>query len=205
MGLSRAAFPWEKVGCVLDLTSEKDIEVLRQAAVILEHENTRLVGKVVELTNELLALKGASADDLQLKIAQLEAQLAVRNRLLFGKSSEKRPREAGATLAEETPRVGHGPREQPALPVVDRPFPLDPGDQICPKCGKPLCEFKGQYEESEEITVVERRFVLEKQKRLKYRCECNGCIETAPGPVKLFPVLARLPDEADRAMNAPTA
>ena len=29
--------------------------------------------------------------------------------------------------------------------------------------------------------------MLVKQKRQKYRCACNGCIETAPGPVKLFP------------------
>jgi transposase len=45
---------------------------------------------------------------------------------------------------------------------------------------------KGQYEESEEIDVIERHFVVKKHKRKKYRCSCNGCIETALGPPKLF-------------------
>jgi len=43
-----------------------------------------------------------------------------------------------------------------------------------------LSEISGQTEDSEEITVVERSFVLVKNRRKKYRCACNGCIETAP-------------------------
>jgi transposase len=42
-----------------------------------------------------------------------------------------------------------------------------------------------QTEDSEEITVVERRFTLVQHRRKKYRCACNGCIDTAPGPVRL--------------------
>jgi transposase len=110
----------------------------------------------------------------------------VKNKLLFGKSSEKRSVEK-AEAPEKKPQVGHGPREQPALPVVEKIFALDDADLGCPKCGKILAAFVGQFEESEEITVVERRIVVVKQQRQKYRCECNGCIETAPGPVKLFP------------------
>src|SRR6266508_3037574 len=172
---------------VLDLDSEKDPQVLRQAAKLLVRENERLTDKVVALTSENLALKGASPADLQLRLAQLEAQLAVKNKLLFGKSSEKRPVEKVEAAPEKKSQVGHGPREQPALPVVEKLFALDDADLGCPKCGKTLAAFPGQFEESEEITVVERRFVVVKQKRQKYRCECNGCIETAPGPMKLFP------------------
>ncbi len=43
----------------------------------------------------------------------------------------------------------------------------------------------GQTEDAEEITVVERRFVLVTHRRKKYRCRCNGCVETAPGPLRL--------------------
>jgi len=172
---------------VLDLDSEKDPQILRQAAKLLVRENERLTDKVVALMSENLALKGASPADLQLRLAQLEAQLAVKNKLLFGKSSEKRPVERAEAAPDKRPQVGHGPREQPALPVVEKLFALDEADLGCPKCGKTLAAFAGQFEESEEITVVERRFVVVKQKRQKYRCECNGCIETAPGPMKLFP------------------
>ncbi len=62
---------------------------------------------------------------------------------------------------------------------------LAPADQTCPQCGGTLKEMPGQTENSEEITVVERRFVLVKHQRKKYRCACNGCIDTAPGPLRL--------------------
>ncbi len=43
-----------------------------------------------------------------------------------------------------------------------------------------------QSEDSEEVTVIERNFVLVRHRRRKYRCQCNGCIKTAPGPLKLI-------------------
>src|SRR5262249_54583465 len=64
---------------------------------------------------------------------------------------------------------------------------LDEADRrSCPQCGGVLKAWEGQFEESEEIDVIERRFVLKKHKRQKYRCTCNACIETAPLPEKLF-------------------
>jgi hypothetical protein len=41
-------------------------------------------------------------------------------------------------------------------------------------------------EESEEIDIVDVKYVLTKHRRQKYRCRCGACIETAPGPLKLF-------------------
>jgi len=46
---------------------------------------------------------------------------------------------------------------------------------------------KGQFEESEEVTVVKRQFLLVKHRRQKYRCTCNANVMTAPGPPKLKP------------------
>ena len=45
----------------------------------------------------------------------------------------------------------------------------------------------GQYEESEEITVVETTFKVQCHQRQKYRCSCHGAVVTAPGPDKLMP------------------
>jgi transposase len=45
----------------------------------------------------------------------------------------------------------------------------------------------GQYEEAEEIDVVERAFRLVRHKRQKYTCRCGACIDTALGPPKLIP------------------
>ena len=43
----------------------------------------------------------------------------------------------------------------------------------------------GQFEESEVVTVVKRRFVIERQRRQKYRCRCNANVVTAPAATKL--------------------
>ena len=173
---------------MVHLDKENDIEILRQTALMLERENQRLVAKIVELTRELSALKGKDPTQLRLQIERLKQQLAERNRRIFGDSSERRPNPETPTQREEKPALpqkGHGPREQPKLPVVEQIHALDGADQTCPSCGGTLEEWKGQFEESEEVDVVERSFVLKKHRRQKYRCRCQGCIETAPGPLKL--------------------
>lgn len=169
------------------LREEKDVERLRQAALLLEAENRRLTTRLVELTRQLMTARGEDASALQLKLAELERQLAQARAELFGPSSEKRPRaEAPApATGEEKPPRGHGPRQQ-TLPTLEVVHQLDEADQQCPQCGGALAEMKGCFEESEEVDVVERRFVLKRHRRQKYRCACNACVETAPGPQKLM-------------------
>lgn len=172
---------------MLRLAEETNIEVLRQAALLLERENQRLVAKVVALTKKLVGAKGEDAQKLLLRISELEHQLQQRNRSLFGDSSEKRPGPGVPAEKQKKPKRGHGPRKQPRLKCVEKILDLDEADKQCPKCGGELAEMLGQFEESEEITVVARQFVRERIKRKKYRCGCNACIETALPPEKLFP------------------
>lgn len=170
------------------LETEKDVERLRQAALLLEAENRRLVARVVELTRKLMSAQGKDAEELQLRLQELERQLAQRTGELFGRSSEKRPREKQDeedTPQQAAPAQGHGPRSQPALPMLEMVHTLDEPDKQCPKCGGALAEMEGCYEEAEEVDVVQRRFVLKRHKRQKYRCGCGGCVETALGPPKL--------------------
>jgi transposase len=176
-------------GAVFRLAKEKDIELLRQAALLLESENKRLVAKVVELTKALLVAQGKDKDELQLRLLELEQQLAAKNKKLFGESSEKRPedKEDSAEGEEKKPQKGHGPRPQPNLLEVDAVHELDEADKVCTQCGGELEEWEGKFEESEEIDVIERFFIVRKHKQKKYRCACGACVETAPGPQKLFP------------------
>ena len=183
MGLEASIPAWDEGSVKLD--REQNVEVLRQAAIILEKENRRLVDENVALQRRVLALEGKSPEELQTRLAALEEQLATMRERMFGPSSEKRP--SPAAPRERAPQTGHGPREQPQLRIADVIHVLDEADMACPKCGKPLEEWEGQHEESEEIDVIERQFVIRKHHRQKYRCSCNGCIETAPGPMKLFP------------------
>jgi transposase len=169
------------------LQTERDVERLRQAALLLEAENRRLTSRVLELTRQLLTARGEAAEVLQLRLAELERQLAQARDALYGPSSEKRPHPAGdAPPTEEKPQRGHGPRQQ-ALPVEEVVHLLDEADRQCPECGGALSAMAGQYEEAEEVDVVERRFVLKRHRRQKYRCGCGGCVDTALGPPKLVP------------------
>jgi transposase len=55
----------------------------------------------------------------------------------------------------------------------------------CPQCGGTLEPWWDQYEEADEIDVVERSFRIVRHRRQKYRCRCGACVVTAPGPAKL--------------------
>lgn len=173
---------------MIAIEREHDIEVLRQVATLLDQENLRLHEKLHKLQLEVARLKGADAASLQLQIDQLKELLAERERRLFGRSSEKRPRTNGHEPAPETtPQSGHGPTAQPELPIVEQVHELAQTEQACPSCGGDLVPLGEQCEESEEVSVVERQFIVVRHRRKKYRCRCNGAVVTAPVPPKLIP------------------
>jgi transposase len=169
------------------IAREKDIERLRTMAMSLLREHERLVARLAELHKQVTSAKGEAAGQLRLEIAALEAEIESRRKHIFQHKSEKRSGTAGEDGGEtKPPQKGHGPREQPKLPVEEVVHDLDEADKTCPKCGGDLKAWDGQFEESEEIDVVERRYVIKKHKRKKYRCQCGSCIETAPAPRKLI-------------------
>lgn len=170
------------------IEQEQDIEILRQVALKLYREVDLLIERIKELTRELARLKGEEAAKAQTELDLLKELLARREHALFGDSSEKR--RSTVERAESTPsspQRGHGPRPQPELPIIEEPHDLPETERDCPVCGGTLAEMGDQCEESEEISVVERRFVVVKHRRKKYRCRCNACVVTAPGPPKLQP------------------
>ncbi len=162
-----------------------DPALVKQAALLLEQENARLHRRLAELTAELARLKGNDGPkQLQLEIVRLQEQMATLRQEMFGASSEKRPSPPASAKPTKKP-TGHGRREQQSLPIEECAHELPDAERVCPDCGAPLCEWEGQSEDSEEITVVERHFVVSKHRRKKYRCK-HGCAPvTAPGPLKL--------------------
>jgi transposase len=162
-----------------------DPEMLRQAIGVLDSENRKLIEQVLELKRKVRELEGKEPQQLALEVSELEHQLQVRNRLLFGERSEKRgPKHRANDEARE--QSGHGPQPQPALPLLETRHVLDDADRVCPACGAKLQVWEGQTEDSEEIESIERCFIRMLHKRQKYRCACGGCIETALGPKKLI-------------------
>jgi len=163
----------------------EDIEVLRRAAKVLEAENLVMSKLIVKLKRELFEMKHGRPEQLMLQIAELENQLARRNKMLFGDKSEKRPANKGA---DESPKkqTGHGRREQPELEEVEQLHVVNVESDSCDLCGGSLSASEGFVEQSEEIDIIERKFVIRKHIRQKYKCGCGSCIKTAPGPLKLF-------------------
>src|SRR5947199_2931604 len=157
-------------------------------ALLLEAENARLHRRLGELTRALAQATGATQAQLELEVQRLQAQLAARTRALFGPSSERR---GGGTRDDApsapAPRRGHGPRAQAGLPLVEVVHTRADEAAPCPQCGGTLEPWREQYEEAEEIDVVERSFRIVRHRRQKYRCRCGACLVTAPGPAKLVP------------------
>lgn len=174
---------------MVELRSEHDIETVRQVALLLDRENGRLVEQNKKLRLEIAALQGRDLSNLQLELDLAQELLAKQNRALFGRSSEKRPGADGAATAQDESalRKGHGPKAQPALPIVEQVHELPETERGCAVCGGTLKPMGEQAEESEEITVVQRRFVVVKHRREKYRCTCNANVVTAPAPPRLIP------------------
>lgn len=141
-----------------------------------------------DLIREIATLRGQSESGrLQQELEGLREQLAKMQHKLFAESSERRPQPHAPEPSAKPAQRGHGPKEQPRLPVVELAHELDADKRRCPACDGDLTPMGGQHEESEEVTVVERRFVLVTHRRAKYRCRCNGAVVTAPGPDKLIP------------------
>lgn len=165
---------------MIAIQKESRLEVLREVALLLEQENRRLHERIQQLTLTLARLQGQDGTSaLQGELDALKELLSRREKALFGDSSEKRPH-AEPSVPEPKPRQGHGPREQLQLPVVEVLHVLDESDRDCPACGGHLLQMKDQQEVSDEIAVVERRFLVTRHLRQKYRCQCNGAVVTAP-------------------------
>ena len=167
----------------------EDPKLLKQVAVLLQRENERLHRRLEQVLRELAVLRGAEGSaQLALELEKLQAQVNALNKKLFCPSSEKREQPGAEQEApkESTPKTGHGPRPQPQLRQVEIPHELKPDERKCGSCQGDLRPWDGQFEESEEISVVEREFVVVKHKRAKYRCKCEAAVTTAPGPDKLI-------------------
>lgn len=137
--------------------------------------------KIEELVQELALLQGSGAAQAALELPDL----------IVG-APEPAPDQKAEPEKKDPPKKkkkhrGHGPKPQLRLPVETAQHRLDEVPD-CPTCDNEMQEWVGQYEESEEITVVETSFLVKLHQRCKYRCDtCHGAVITVPGPDKLIP------------------
>jgi transposase len=162
---------------VLKINQIEDPEKLRHVAVLLDRTVDQLQQKVKEQAFEIARLRGETFSQVDFSFPQAALQKALDGPV---EKPEKK-------TARRPDQPGHGPSPQTSLPWVEQVHELPEAERGCSACGGTLALMAGQYEESEEITVTERSYTLVLHRRQKYRCRCNACVATAPGPLKLIP------------------
>src|SRR4051794_19889223 len=128
---------------MLDIEHERDIERLRQLALLQKSQLEHLVAVLGRKGAEGQKLKGGG-DELQLALKLLEnaqKEVAKADKLVGGgrasRNREKPDRDA---------QTGHGPTDQPALERVPLRCELDEAERVCPSCEGHLKPLKGQAE-----------------------------------------------------------
>jgi transposase len=151
-------------------------EELIQRNEILEFEVGELIQEVYRLRNQKITASQAKL--------LMEEQLGSLKDALYGASSEryKKPQK-DKPKKDPKPRVKKPSERYPNVPVRDVVIAMDPIPE-CEACGKVMSD-SGMYEESEQLTVIPKKYEILRQLRVKYRCQCQGCIQTAPVPARM--------------------
>lgn len=145
--------------------------------LLLEDENLRLV-------RELYELRQIQISEEQLKLITAE-QIAALNDSLYGASSErwKKPENKPKPEVPPKPRVKRPSERYPNIPIRDVPLTVDPLPS-CGVCGKQMSD-SGMTEDSEQLTVIPKKYEILRLKRSIYRCSCQSCMTTAPLPPRI--------------------
>lgn len=169
---------------VTDVEQLEDLDPasVKKVAKVLLRENASLRRKISELAHAVARLEGrGEGEQTELELAIIKEQLGRLQRKQFGDSSERRGSSKPAKAKKR--KKGHGPREQPSLPVFELLEVLEEDEQVCPKCSGQLRPMHGQTEDAEVITRIECEYKLVREQRQKYRCGCNESVVTAPSSV----------------------
>ncbi len=167
-----------------DIRSSKfdsfDREEFIKRQIILEDEVARLV-------KELYELRQIKVTDEQVKLIADE-QLRSLNDALYAASSEryKKPEEKNRKdpSTPSKPRVKRPSERYPNIPARDVLVTMDPPPS-CEACGK-LMSDSGMTEDSEQLTVIPKKYEILVTKRSIYRCSCQSCMKTAPLPPRII-------------------
>jgi transposase len=161
----------------LDSISKED---LAEKYTHLEHEYLRAI-------KEIYKLKYQNLTESQLNLVMHE-QLNSMRKELFGASSEryKKP-----TNKPETPKA-------PPAPKIKKPserYPNIPIREViiemttlptCESCGSEMLK-TSMTEDTEQLTVIPKKYEIILQKQVKYRCNCQACIVTSVAPPRIIP------------------
>lgn len=151
----------------------------------LIQQNTLLQTELAFAIKEIYKLRNQNITDEQLHFI-LQEQLTDLQNSLYGTSSEryKKPEDKKKEKAEPKPRIKQPSERYPNIPVREELVPFDEVP-LCDACGKVLTD-SGMTEESEQLTVIPKKFEIIRWVRPKFRCSCHGCIKTPNVPPRII-------------------
>jgi transposase len=143
-----------------------------------------LSDELARVVKDNYRLRELKLTDEQIKLI-LEEQLGELQNTLFGASSEryKKP-EKTKTPAPPKPRIKKPSERYPNIPIKEQIIAMNPAPN-CLSCYKVMTD-SGMTEDSEQLTVIPKKYEITQLKRIKYRCSCHGCIQTAPNPKRII-------------------
>ncbi|CAN5522358.1 IS66 family transposase [soil metagenome] len=151
---------------------------------LLERYST-IEAELLRALRENYQLRNLKISDEQLKMF-LEEQVASLKEAEFGASSEryKKPEKSEKPQTPPKPRVKKPSERYPNLPIREQEIAATVAP-LCSCCGEKMTD-SGMREESEQLTVIPKKYEILRQCRVKYRCKCHGSIVTAPAPPRII-------------------
>jgi len=157
---------------------EDKYEQLTKAEVVQLHKSDQ---DLIKQMQKALDEAYAKITEGEQKSFLLEQQTLLIKNKIFGRSSEKFDKKAGAKQDRKSrrKRVQLPSERYPNVDILEKNVTLDELP-VCPCCSKEMKD-SGLTEDSEYLTVIPRKFFVVRQKRHKYRCSsCQDSLVTAP-------------------------
>jgi transposase len=183
-------------GVVLDSEdAEASLRDVLAAALDANRELARLAAELREENEQLRAENAEQAAEL----GKLRADLAVLQRMVFGRSSERsRPEPPGGagdaaggqgagtgTGRKRGPGARAGRRDYSHLPRFEVFWDFPGGGYCCPECGEPFTPLGDHWSGEQLDWQVIVRLAAHCRRRYKRACDCRvPATVTAPGPPK---------------------
>ncbi len=166
---------------MLDLSKETNVSYLRAVAKLLQE-------KLLFAEKEIVQLKFLAQKDEEL-CKQLSEELLLLKKKFFGRSSERS--QNSPTKKNQRIKILHNQPLLAALPAqgkyeLEEEEVIHEGFEPSCSCQESYLPMTNAFEESCEVNVIERKYILKRHRRQKYKCSHCSKIVTAKGAEKLI-------------------
>ena len=166
-----------------DFSKSEKLDQFSKAEIISKY--SLLEGQYLQAIKEIYKLRNQNITDEQLNFI-LQEQLADLQSSLYGTSSEryKKPEDKKKEKSDPKPSIKQPSERYPNIPVREVLVPFNEVP-MCDACGKTMTDSE-MTEESEQLTVIPKKFEIIRWVRPKFRCSCHACIKTPAVPARII-------------------